>query len=155
MGIARKIQLTVAGREHPLYDGKPDVFDSFSSHDDEVTELPPGAVILSGNSWTRVQAVVVRHKAGEFWGLQYHPEYDLHELARLTFCRLEKLTRLGFFHDRDAALRYIDQLETLHQDPARTDIAWQLGIDEDLLEEKARRTEVRNWVEKLVLAGMD
>jgi hypothetical protein len=23
--------------------------------------------------------------------LQYHPEYDLHELARLTHCRIKKL----------------------------------------------------------------
>ena len=24
---------------------------------------------------------------GIFWALQYHPEYDLHELARLCYCR--------------------------------------------------------------------
>ena len=33
MGIARKIELTVEGRAHPLYTGKSTVFDAFISHD--------------------------------------------------------------------------------------------------------------------------
>ena len=78
-------------------------FDAFASHDDEITELPAGATVLSGNSWTRVQAISVTHENGEFWGLQYHPEYDLHELSRLTHCRMEKLVGQGFFEDQDAA----------------------------------------------------
>ncbi len=40
MGIARGITLTDEGRAHPLYEGKPAVFDAFTSHDDEVTVLP-------------------------------------------------------------------------------------------------------------------
>ena len=40
--------------------------------------LPGGATLLSGNDFTRVQSVVVKHEGTEFWGLQYHPEYDLH-----------------------------------------------------------------------------
>ncbi len=39
----------------------------------------------------------VSHNGGTCWGVQYHPEYDIHELARLTFCRTEKLTKMGFF----------------------------------------------------------
>ena len=98
MGIAREITLGEAGQAHPLYEGKPDVFDAFTSHDDEVT-VPIGSTLLSGNDFTRVQSVVVKHEGAEFWGLQYHPEYDLHEMARLMFCRMEKLIRLGFFAD--------------------------------------------------------
>jgi GMP synthase (glutamine-hydrolysing) len=93
MGVARKIQLTPAGRSHPLYEGKPSVFDAFISHDDEITHLPPGTECLATNAWTQVQAVCVTHLGTQFWGLQYHPEYDLHELARLTYCRIEKLMR--------------------------------------------------------------
>jgi len=154
MGIARKVALTSEGRGHPLYIGKKSVFDAFISHEDEVTHLPPGGVLLASNGHSQVQAVSVVHKGGVFWGLQYHPEYDLHELARLCFCRKQRLTDMGFFADLDAAQRYVDLLETLHQDPARRDIAWLLGIDEDIMNEDVRRAEVRNWIDRLVRPSM-
>ncbi len=151
MGIARKIALTPEGRSHPLYAGKPNVFDAFISHEDEVTHLPPGAVLLASNAFTLVQAVAVTHKGGSFWAVQYHPEYDLHELARLTYCRIEKLVTKGFFPDRESALDYVDKLETLHREPSRRDLAWLLGIDADVMNEDLRLAEVRNWIERLVL----
>jgi GMP synthase (glutamine-hydrolysing) len=155
MGIARKIALTPEGRAHPLYSGKKSVFDAFISHDDEITHLPPSGSLLASNGHTQVQAVTVTHKGGVFWGLQYHPEYDLHELARLCYCRKQKLTDRGFFLDTDAAQAYVDQLEALHQDPNRKDIAWLLGIDADVMNEDIRRAEVRNWINLLVLPTMN
>ena len=146
MGIARGITLTDEGRAHPLYEGKPAVFDAFTSHDDEVTLLPEGATRLSGNDFTRVQSVVVKHEGTEFWGLQYHPEYDLHEMARLMFCRIEKLVRLGFFTDEAAGLAHIDQLEALHADPTREDIATALGLKADVMDDSLRTVEVQNWI---------
>jgi GMP synthase (glutamine-hydrolysing) len=154
MGLARKIALTPEGRAHPLYIGKKSVFDGFISHDDEVTHLPPNGVLLASNRYTHVQAIAVTHRGGTFWGLQYHPEYDLHELARLCYCRRQKLTDLGFFRDVDAAQAFVDQLEVLHQDPSRKDIAWLLGIDEDVMNEDIRLAEVRNWIGQLVLPCM-
>jgi len=154
MGIARKIALTPEGRGHPLYAGKPTVFDAFISHEDEVTHLPSGALCLASNAFTHVQAVSVTHASGTLWAVQYHPEYDLHELARLTFCRVEKLVRKGFFADREAAFAYVDKLEALHQDPSRRDLAWLLGIDDDVMNADVRRIEVRNWIERLVLPSM-
>lgn len=154
MGIARKIALTPEGRGHPLYAGKASVFDGFISHLDEITHLPAGAVHLAANPFTRVQAVAVSHRGGEFWALQYHPEYDLHEMARLTFCRTDKLVSLGFFKDREAAHAYVNLLEALHQDPGRRDIAWLLGIDDDVMNADVRCAEVRNWIDRLVLPTM-
>lgn len=154
MGVARKIALTPEGRGHPLYEGKADVFDAYISHVDEITEMPQGAVLLAGNDFTHVQAVSVDYRGGKFWGLQYHPEYNLYEMARMTWCRIEKLTELGFFTGRQAGEDYVDLLETLHRDPSRTDIAWLLGIDNDILNEAYRRTEVRNWLNHLVLPTM-
>ncbi len=146
MGIARGITLTDEGRAHPLYEGKPAVFDAFTSHDDEITLLPEGAARLSGNDFTRVQSVVVKHEGTEFWGLQYHPEYDLHEMARLMFCRIEKLVRLGFFADEAAGLAHINQLEALHADPTREDIATALGLKADVMDDSLRTIEVQNWI---------
>ena len=152
-GISRRIALTAQGRAHPMYRGKPSVFDAFTSHADEATVLPPTAHLLASNAFSRVQAVAIESQ-GAFWAVQYHPEYDLHELARLTWCRIEKLVKLGFFLDRPAAERYVDQLEVLHQDPSRKDIAWLLGIDEDVMSEDVRLAEVRNWIERLVIPTM-
>ncbi|MFQ5763642.1 MAG: type 1 glutamine amidotransferase [Rhodospirillales bacterium] len=154
MGIARKIALTPEGRAHPLYEGKASVFDGFISHYDEVTELPTGAVRLAGNAFTRVQAVAVDHEGGRFWGLQYHPEYDLGEMARLVWCRIDKLIADGFFADRTAAERYVAEMEALHADPGRADIAWRLGVDEDVMDTRIRRAEVRNWITHLVTPTM-
>ena len=53
-GIARKISRTKAGRGHPLYDGKPDVFDAVAVHKDEVSRLPPGATVLARNAHSPV-----------------------------------------------------------------------------------------------------
>jgi GMP synthase (glutamine-hydrolysing) len=110
--------------------------------------------MLASNRWTHIQALAVTFKGGVFWGLQYHPEYDVHEMARLCYCRKQKLVNLGFFGDLDAAQAYVDQLEALHQDPGRKDVSWLLGIDEDILDEDIRQAEVRNWIEQLVLPGM-
>ncbi len=151
MGVGRKITLTQAGLEHPFYEGKSQVFDGFSSHDDEITYLPPGATILAGNTWTGVQAACVTHQKGTAWALQYHPEYDLREMARLTYCRIEKLIRLGFFKTENDALEYVDQLEQLHNDPTRKDLSWRLGIDADLMDESVRQQEVKNWINHLVI----
>jgi len=154
MGVARKIELTNEGRGHPLYIGKPTVFDAFISHEDEVTHLPAGAVRLAGNTFSAVQAVAVTHCGGTLWAVQYHPEYDLRELARLTFCRIDKLVGMGFFADRAAAEDYVRKLEALHQDPSRKDLAWLLGVDNDIMSEDVRLAEVRNWITHLVLPTM-
>uniref|UniRef100_A0AAV1VLV8 Glutamine amidotransferase domain-containing protein n=1 Tax=Peronospora matthiolae TaxID=2874970 RepID=A0AAV1VLV8_9STRA len=151
MGIARKIHLSPAGRAHPMFEGKPTVFDAFTSHYDEVTHLPPGGLALGGNEFTAVQAVAVRHKKGDFWAVQYHPEYDLYELARLTYCRRAKLVNLGFFADMKSADQHVYDLETLHLNPSRYDIAWRLGLDADVMSETVRHCETRNFIKYLAL----
>ncbi len=151
MFLARKIALTPDGRGHPLYRNKKSVFDGWISHDDEVTHLPPGAVLLSSNDFTRVQSVSVTHKKGVFWALQYHPEYDIHEMARLIYCRKQKLVEKGLFDDVDTAQSFVDKLELLYQDPSRRDLAFQLGLDDDVLNEDVRRAEVHNWIDQLVI----
>lgn len=151
MGLARKIVLTSEGRGHPMYVGKPSVFDAFTSHEDEVTHIPAAACVLAGNEYTRIQAMSVTHKGGVCWGIQYHPEYDLHELARLTFCRTDKLVKLGMFRNAAECHAYVDDLEALHKDPLRKDISWRLGFDGDVMNEDVRLCEVRNWVSQLVV----
>jgi GMP synthase (glutamine-hydrolysing) len=151
MGLARKIHLTDDGRNHPMYDGKAVVFDGYISHDDEITELPAGGKWLASNEFSRVQAVAVEHENGVFWATQYHPEYDLHELARLIVARSARLIHAGFFKDQQDMDRYVEQLETIHSEPGRKDLCWQLAIDEQVLDDSIRQREFINWLEKIVL----
>ena len=74
-GFARRILLTDAGREHPLFAGKPAVFEAPTVHRDSIAVLPGGAAILARNDFG-VQATAFTFGRGTFWGVQYHPEYD-------------------------------------------------------------------------------
>ena len=145
-GLSRRIALSEAGRGHPLFAGKPPVFDAFTSHADEVVALPPGAGLLASNDWSRVQAVSVRSGGGRFWAVQYHPEYDLHEVASLARLRMDELVAQGSFADAATGARWISDLETLHADPDREDLARSLGVGPDLLDPDLRTREVANWL---------
>lgn len=154
LGFGRKIRLTAEGRTHPMYEGKPDVFDGFIMHLDEVSRIPPGGRLLATNEHTPVQALEVRHKNGIFWATQYHPEYDLYEMARLFLARGESLIKEGFFADRADLGAKVARMETLGRHPDRKDLRWDLAIGDDLLSPPIRQSELRNWIEKLVIPSM-
>ena len=145
------IRATVEGQRHPMLDGKPPVYNSFISHMDEVTRLPPGAVLVASNDFTFVQAIEVKHENASFWCTQYHLEYNLHEMARLITARAAKLVAEGFFQSREDLTGYVEKLEAIHQDPSRKDLRWQLDIDDDVLSGEIRQIEFRNWIRKVVL----
>jgi len=145
-GIARRIQLTPTALEHPLYAGKPARFDAFTSHADHIVEVGPAAALLAANEFSPVQAVAVTYDRGWFWAVQYHPEYDLHEVAALCVLRTEELVRQGTFADAAAARHYIEQLEALHADPTRADLRAALQVEPALLDEEQRTREVANWI---------
>lgn len=151
MGFARMVHLTEEGRTHPMYQGKPPVFNGFVSHDDEVTELPRGAVLLSSNSFTKVQGIEVKYKEGIFWATQYHTEYNLNEMAKLMRVRKKKLIELGFFRGGGDFERYADALLVLYRDPSRKDLRWQYDINDDLLDDSIIQVEFINWLNKVVI----
>ncbi|MGH6718380.1 MAG: type 1 glutamine amidotransferase, partial [Alphaproteobacteria bacterium] len=57
----------------------------------------------------------------------------------------------GFFRTREQAEEHVERLEALHQDPSRFDLAWALGIDDDVMNPTVRELEVANWVAHQVL----
>ncbi len=147
-GISREIRLSVQGRDHPLYRGKPAVFDAFTSHADEVVALPEDTDLLASNAWSNVQGASLRD--GAFQAVQYHPEYDLHEVASLCRLRKQELIRQRTFQNGAEADRYVEELEALHADPTRADLAESLDVGETLLDPEVRTVEVRNWLEQRV-----
>ena len=129
-----------------MYEGKKVVFDGFISHDDMITKLPKGSISLASNDFTEIQAVEVIHENGVFWSTQYHPEYNLYELARLIISREEILTRENYTNNHKDLIEYAEQLEAIYKDPSRKDLRWKLGIDDDLLSDEIRELEFVNWL---------
>ncbi len=154
IGLARKIVLTAGGRGHPMYEGKATAFDACCTHVDEIDVVPSGAIVLAANAMASVQAIAVRWRGGEFWAPQYHPEFDLFELARLIQNRADLLIAEGFFADRAAVESYVASLDALHGDPSRGDLRYALAIDADVLDERIRLAELRNWIERLVVPAL-
>jgi GMP synthase (glutamine-hydrolysing) len=149
--IARDIRLTAEGQRSPLMAGKPQRFDGFIMHLDEVTRLPPGATLLATGDHTRVQALEVRNGRGTFWATQYHPEFNLKEMARLIAARAGPLTQEGFFEAEQAVASFASRLEALHNDPHAATLREALQIGDAILDPAIREQELRNWVDHLVL----
>ena len=114
-GICRDIELNAAGRAHPMFERRESGFDALTSHQDEVVTLPPGATVLARNDWSEVQAVDVRAGNGRFWAVQYHPEYDLREIARLCTLRTGQLVEQGRFESAAAARAWSAEMERAHR----------------------------------------
>lgn len=149
-GIAREIRLSAEGRRHPLFEGKPGCFAGFASHADHVTALPPATPALASNPWSPVQALAVQ-KPGSFWAVQYHPEYDLREIARLALLRGDELVAQGHFRGTDDLHAWVRDMEALHADPSREELHHRLGLDATLLDPSLREAEVHNWLTHAVL----
>jgi GMP synthase (glutamine-hydrolysing) len=67
------VSLTEAGRGDALFHALPDVIRVQSTHEDEVTPLPDGAVLLATTAHCRVQAFAYGRTVR---GVQFHPEMD-------------------------------------------------------------------------------
>lgn len=149
--FARRITPTEAGRTHPLLAGRPAAYDAPSIHTDAVETLPDGAVLLASNRVTQVQAAEIRHAGGVFWGVQYHPEIGLDEVAGALRREADSLVQAGLARSVAEIDVQAGLIETLHREPGRRDLAWRLGLDEQVVDERRRRTELINFLEVLVL----
>ena len=146
MGVARSILLTDEGRAHPMYDGKPAVFDALCVHQDEVCALPDGAKLLAGNDVSDVQAVSLRDGERSFWGVQYHPEYDLLQIAAMFKRSAPRMVERGYASSLEAAEAFAADLRALYDDPSRKDLAWRYGIGADIIDVNRHRREFANWL---------
>ncbi|MGJ4908246.1 type 1 glutamine amidotransferase [Bradyrhizobium sp. HKCCYLS2033] len=149
VGFARKIALTEAGRDHPMHAARGAVFDAPAIHSDIVTRLPPDATVTARNAMSEVQAAEIRSGRGRFWGVQYHPEFSLQDVAWVIRRIGRPLVEEGFFADPAELERYAADLATLHHDRARRDILWRLGLDQDVANDGLRQAEISNWIVSL------
>jgi GMP synthase (glutamine-hydrolysing) len=151
LGFGRSIRLTETGRKHPMYVDKPAVFNAPTVHLDEVETLAPGQTVLACNDVTEVQSSEIKLNGATAWGVQYHPEYPLRELAVIVRRIGTRLIRENFFADNADIEGFAQDLETLDRKPDTKRLAWRHGIGKNVLDKTMRTAEVRNWIEFQVL----
>jgi GMP synthase (glutamine-hydrolysing) len=146
VAFARKVTLNEIGRAHPLHRGREIAFDAPAIHGDEVVRLPPDAIVTAWNVKSQAQAAEIRFDGGVFWGVQYHPEFSLRDIAFVLRGYGQILVDEGFFTDLAKLEAYAADLAALAADPARLDIAWQFGLGADMLRREMRQCEIANWI---------
>lgn len=149
-GFARRIFPTPEGRDHPLLRGRPPAFDAPAIHTDEVASLPSGATLLASNETTEVQAAEIRCGSGIFWGVQYHPEISLFEVAAALRRQSDDLIEHKLATSEGDIEQQARLVEGLHEAPDRRDLAWRLGLDAQVTVPALRTAEIRNFIDALV-----
>ena len=145
VGIARDIELTAQGRAHPMFSGKPARFDAIAVHADEVVTRPAAMRVLAANAHSAVQAAEIA-LGGGFWGTQYHPEYDLTEIAIVMRRYGDRLLEDGTFPSAAARDLTISELSELGRDPARNDLAAKHRVGAAVLDAGIHCREILNWL---------
>ncbi|MBN4046457.1 type 1 glutamine amidotransferase [bacterium AH-315-P15] len=128
IGIATDICLNAEGRAHPMFEDKAFCFDGFAVHTDEIEDPAPGSRILASNTMSAIQALSIE-SGGRFWGVQYHPEFDAHDVAIIYKRLAPDIVREGLFTDLDAV----------------TIAARNLQVGEQAFD----RLELKNWLKTL------
>ncbi len=152
--FAPVIRRTEEGKRSLLLKGKPDEYQGFVMHLDEVTKIPPGGKLLAAGEHTRVQALEVHHDNGVFWATQYHPEYDLYEMARLIAARVEPLIKEGFFETEEQVMALVADMKALYKDPNNEELRKRVGANETIIDDGIRQQELHNWIDYLVIPHM-
>jgi len=149
-GFARRILLTEAGREHPMFTGKPAVFEAPTVHRDSIAALPSGAEVLARNDFG-VQAAAFSFARGTFWGVQYHPEYDFADIAAAAERYGDTLVGEGMFRDRPALGSFAAELRALQADASDASLLWKHALGSSVPTQALRLLEIRNWLNAQVL----
>lgn len=149
VGIGRNLQLTAAGLAHPVFAGRSPLFEAAMTHEDMVATLPTGGVVLAVNDMAPIQAATFPAGRSSFTGVQYHPEFHLAELGAILWRQRKTLVREGFFADFNEARATADDMIALHRTPSRSDLRQKIDVNNDLLDDTIRLTEVRNWINGL------
>ncbi len=149
-GFGRRITLTPQGRDHPMFHGKPEVFEAVTVHVDTVESLPAGATARAHNDMG-LQAAEIRVGNTHFWGVQYHPEFSCAEIAAMALRYSEVLLRDGLVADRAELDTLVADLRRLHEHPQDARLAWRFGVGPAITDESIKLAELRNWLGRQVL----
>ena len=149
-GFGRRIELTAAGRAHPMFANKPQVFEAITVHRDDIGQLPPDSTVLGRNEMG-VQAIEVRHAGGACWGVQYHPEYSFAEIAATALRYGQTLINENLFADAAELDAFVAELRALTADPGNPRLTWKHGLGPGLKDRSCQLAELSNWLHTQVL----
>lgn len=144
------IELTDDGREHPMHVGRPNVFDTFGFHSDQVVRLPAGARVTARNRHF-IQAVEIVGTKSVFWGVQFHPELSGADTAGFMRGSIQELVDGGLHSSTDDIERVAMALERFvpHSPLDECDHVLLGHVDQSTFE--FRPLEITNWLERLVV----
>ncbi|QJP16817.1 type 1 glutamine amidotransferase [Starkeya sp. ORNL1] len=145
-GVGRRITLNAAGRAHGMFQGKPDAFDVLCIHQDEVCTLPSGARLLAGNDHSAIQAAEIEENGRSFWGVQYHPEYDLRQMAALLRRAARHLIADGLIHSIGEVEQMVADYLAVSEDAAREDLIHRHELSREVIEPSLHGLELANWL---------
>ena len=141
-GFARSVRPV---GDHPMMAGRREAFDVLCMHRDDVTRAPEGAMVTATNDHTAIQAFAYDQGGVSFWGVQYHPEIWLKEVAHW-------ISRPGDAWSEAEAAK-AKALLRVADDPAQNAfLAVKFGVNMDILDRPYHRTELRNWLRAKVCA---
>jgi GMP synthase (glutamine-hydrolysing) len=133
-GLASHIQLSEQGKTHPMMTGRKQGYAVPCTHRDEVIRLPEGAVLLSGNNHSKVQAFSYTLHGVCFWGMQYHPEFSTEFIG-------------AYLQDKDRVPpQTIEDLKSATRDKAAAERLGTSCADQHL---SGRTLELQNWLNML------
>jgi len=150
-GFGRRIMLNAQGRDHAMFQGKPEVFEAVTVHVDTVDSLPTGGVPLAHNDMGLQAAEIRFANGGSFWGVQYHPEYSCTEAAAMARRYADVLIRDGLVRDQSDLEALAADLAALDANPDDARLAWRYGVGESITNRDVKLAELRNWLDAKVL----
>ncbi|MCG8306161.1 MAG: type 1 glutamine amidotransferase [Cytophagales bacterium] len=110
-GISAPVELTEAGKRTPYLQGRNKPYSALCIHMDEVVDLPENSTILAGNSHSKVQALTIKNKNSEFFGVQYHPEFKISDMIFIARYMSEILINDGVFASIADVEKFVSKLE--------------------------------------------
>lgn len=101
IGISSPIELTEEGKNSTFFQGRTGKFNALCVHSDEVVKLPKNSSVLAKNNHSKVQAMTIKFKKSNFFGVQYHPEFRISDIAFITRYLSEDLIEDGTFKSKN------------------------------------------------------
>ena len=130
IGIASSVEINKEGQKNLIYKNKKIKFTTPAFNFDEVCETPEGATLLSSDKVNKVMCVYFKSGNSEIWGLQYHPDYEYHQIINLSNERKDQMIANKYFKDKNDFENHINYIK-----------------DEDKkLDFENRTCEVKNWL---------
>lgn len=93
-----------------------------------------------------VQAVEIKSDGTVFWGVQYHPEFDLKYIAGIFRKYGMTLVEEGFCKSSDGLEEWASEFELVQSDPERNDLIAKYKLTSDVTDNAHRWRELSNWL---------